>query len=195
MVARKGIPPHRRATEPHALDDLRPLDQFIVGGAGPGSDPLFRRLYSPVDDVHAALRYVLSSARRSIVLAMYGFDDDELAAIIKSKLENENVYVQLTLDSSQAGGVHEKTILAASDYPNNSVAIGRSERGAIMHLKQVVVDSAIVVDGSTNWSDGGETKQDNSLVVKIDRGEAAEVTTRIAAIHTNMMQKAADKSK
>lgn len=179
---------------PHPLTDLTPLDEFIVGGAGPGSDPMFRRLYSPVDDVHAALRYVLSSARRSIVLAMYGFDDDELAAIIKSKLEDENVYVQLTLDSSQAGGVHERTLLAASQFPNNSLAIGRSERGAIMHLKQGVVDSAVVFDGSTNWSDGGETKQDNSLTVKVNPAEAAEVTTRIAAIHTNMIDKAAAKA-
>lgn len=180
-----------KATLPvHPLLNLSQLDSFIAGGLPPGTPPNRRLLYSPIDDIHGALKYVLASAQRSIILAMYGFDDDELGDIIAEKLADENIYVQLTLDSSQAGGVHEKVLLAKENYPNSSVAIGRSERGAIMHLKTVVVDSCIVVHGSTNWSEGGETKQDNELQVLVDPSEAALVTTRISAIHTNMLSKA-----
>ena len=125
---------------------------------------------------------------------MYGFDDDELADIILSKLNDENVYVQLTLDSSQAGGVHERTLLADKQFPASSVAVGRSEKHAIMHLKEIVVDGVIWVTGSTNWSDGGESKQDNQLTIMLSPYDAADATARIGAIHANMLNEAAAKS-
>lgn len=178
------------ATKPHPLGDLTVLDRFAAQPFPPGYPPDRRRFYAPVDDVHGALKAVVSAATRSLVVAMYGFDDEELAAIIKAKLEDEHCYVQLTLDSSQAGGVHERALLADVDYPSSSVAIGRSEHGAIMHLKQVVIDGVIVVSGSTNWSTGGETKQDNEVVVLLDPAEAAICTARLGAIHANMLAKA-----
>ena len=81
-----------------------------------------------------------------------------------------------------------KAILAQESYPNSSVAVGRSERGAIMHLKSAVIDSAVTIHGSTNWSAGGEGAQDNELIVEINPKRAARATTRIAAIHTHMLQ-------
>jgi len=176
-----------QTVEPHPLTDLSVLDTFSTGHDALAGDPCRRLFYSPVDDLHGALTYVLASAQRSLVVAMFGFDDQDLADILKEKLEDPSIYVQLTLDSSQAAGVHEKAILAAEGYPNSSIAIGRSEKGAIMHLKTAVVDAACVVHGSTNWSAGGEDLQDNELQVLLDPREAAIVTTRIAAIHTHML--------
>src|SRR5690242_19365118 len=118
-----------------ALTDLTALDRHKTGGYSPGYRANVRTLYSPVDDIHGALLDVVRSATTSLVLAQYGFDDDELADLLKEKLADENVYVQLTLDSSQAGGVHERAILAREHYPASSIAIGRSERNAIQHMK------------------------------------------------------------
>ena len=174
---------------PHPLVDLSVLDQFASSPFPPGYPTDRRTFYSPVDDVHGALKAVLASAQRSVVLAMYGFDDDDLAATLKEKLTDENVYVQFTLDSSQAGGVHEKALLAQEGYPLSSVAIGRSEKGAIMHLKEGVVDGTILFTGSTNWSTGGESLQDNQLTVEINPVAAAMATARIGAIHASMLQK------
>ena len=123
----------------HPLADLSILDQFIKGGALPSADPAKRLLYSPVDEVHQALILLIGSAKRSLVIGMYGFDDVDLANAIKAKLADPSIYVQLTLDSSQAAGPHEKQLLATENYPNSSVAIGTSEKGAIMHLKTAVI--------------------------------------------------------
>jgi phosphatidylserine/phosphatidylglycerophosphate/cardiolipin synthase-like enzyme len=164
------------------------LDRFSKSGFPVGYPPTWRRFFAPVDDVAGALRAVITSAERSIVISMYGFDDEFLADAIREKLEAEHVAVSLTLDSSQAGGVHERAILAREDYPASIIAVGRSEQNAIIHTKLCVVDGLIAVSGSTNWSGSGETKQDNELTVSFDPIDASVVAARCLAIHNYVLQ-------
>jgi len=58
-------------------------------------------------------------------------------------LKDPTMYVQISLDKSQAGGVHERAILDkySHEMTGNSVAIAASERGAINHRKMVIVDA------------------------------------------------------
>src|SRR5690349_12838649 len=100
------------------------LDVFKVAAPPSGYPSNMRTFYSPEDHVPQVLQSVLSSVAKSVVVAMYGFDDDVLAGMLDGALGNPAIYVQITLDQSQAAGVHEKDILAkyANDMTGNSVA-------------------------------------------------------------------------
>ena len=125
-----------------------------------------RRLWAPYDDVHGALVAAVNGVQQEMVLAMYGFTDDELAAAVEKKLADPNIHCQITLDQSQAGGTVEKRMLQKWNLlDSNSVAVGTSEHGAIMHRKCLVVDIRFLLTGSTNWSLSAETKQDNELTI------------------------------
>ena len=181
-----------------ALTSLSELDRFKAIAFSPGYPPAARTFYSPVDDVHGALAAVLESASHSVVVSMYGYDDTELNKVLRSKLTDEKIFVQLSLDSTQAAGRAEKPLLTEwlNDGTGNSIAIGHSEKSAIMHLKMVIVDGLDVITGSTNWSTGGETKQDNQLTVIRDPLVAAEARARMDVIHDDMLkQMAAQRAK
>jgi phosphatidylserine/phosphatidylglycerophosphate/cardiolipin synthase-like enzyme len=175
------------ADRAHPLYSLKVLDKYREQPLPPGYPDDHRTLYAPIDNVPDALAYLLSSAQRSLVVAMFGFDDPKLAEILHTKLVQDHCYVQLTLDATQAAGAHEKLLLGQQDYPSSSIAIGHSEHGRIMHMKTVVIDGIWVIQGSTNWSDAGERLQDNELSITANPYVAAEARARIDAIHTNML--------
>jgi hypothetical protein len=121
----------------------------------------FHLFYVGRDDVHDILKHVLSRVSVSLYLNMFGYDDDELNDIIMSLVRDPDVTVLITLDKSQAGGVHEKALLDADrklDLANfnTHIAIGQSETHQISHTKGFVADGRVGGEGSTNWSTSGE---------------------------------------
>src|SRR5947209_6326513 len=124
-----------------ALHSLTELDQYKAAPFPPGYPDTTRTFYSPVDQVHAALKDLLTSARKSIVVAMYGYDDPELNTVLQSALQNPEMYVQMSLDSTQAKGKAEQVLL--DPWPNqtigNSIAIGPSGKPALMHAKMAII--------------------------------------------------------
>lgn len=175
--------------------DISALNSYKKTAVLAGYPANTRTFYSPEDDVHGALKTILLSAQKSLVIAMYGYDDDELAAIIDKHLNEPNMYVQITLDRSQAGGVHEREILAKykNDMSGNSVAIGTSEKSAIMHRKMAIIDGLWRISGSTNWSVSGESAQDNELTVIFDPVVCAEARPILDIEHDHALGQMAKK--
>ncbi len=138
------------------------LGRFTPEGAGSIPDDADHWLfYVGRDDVHGVLAYLLGLVTKSLYLNMFGYDDDALNKQLMSLAENADVTALITLDKSQAGGVHEKLILA-SDVASNpaafktSFAIGQSATHQITHTKGGVLDDIVGFEGSTNWSSSGE---------------------------------------
>ena len=121
----------------------------------------FHLFYVGRDDVHDILKHVISRVSISLYLNMFGFDDDELNNIIWSKVMDPNITVVITLDESQAGGVHEKTLLDQDQKEsltnfNTHFVVGQSATHQISHTKGFVADGKVGAEGSTNWSASGE---------------------------------------
>jgi hypothetical protein len=121
----------------------------------------FQLFFVGRDDVHDVLKHVLRRVSSSLYLSMFGYDDDELNDLIMGIVHNPSITCLITLDKSQAGGVHEKRLLdsdAAKDPIgfNTHFVIGQSSTHQINHTKGFVADGLVGGEGSTNWSTSGE---------------------------------------
>src|SRR4051812_27519430 len=168
------------------------LGRFKQGGSFPhGYSAEYLTFYSPRDPgLHEVLLWALMQTRSTIAINMYGFDDRHLASVIRHFARQPSVLVTLSLDSSQAAGKLEKELLGQlrNDLKGNSIAVGRSARGAISHDKLMVIDGLYLLTGSTNWSFGGEKKQDNQLTLTRDPIACAEARAVIDLDHDVMLK-------
>lgn len=142
--------------------DLVDLQQYTKEGQySPSASKDFHLFYVGRDDVHSILKHVLSRVSVSLYLNMFGYDDDELNDLIMNIVHDPLITCVITLDKSQAGGVHEKRLLdsdAAKDPVGYSThfVIGQSATHQISHTKGFVADGKVGGEGSTNWSISGE---------------------------------------
>lgn len=187
----------------HSLSQLAaiPFDelgQFKQAAQFPhGYSREYLTFYAPRDPgVHEVLLWTLLQARSSVAINMYGFDDPHIVSLLRHHAESQTVLVTLTLDSSQAGGHAESELLTLlrNDLNGNSIAVGRSQKGAISHDKLMVVDGLYLVSGSTNWSFGGEEEQDNQLTLSRDLAACAEARAVIDLDHDIMLKQMAAKA-
>jgi phosphatidylserine/phosphatidylglycerophosphate/cardiolipin synthase-like enzyme len=158
-----------------------------------------RTLFSPYDGpgIHKLIVDLLQSAQQSIVLNMYGYDDAEADGVIRAKAAEAHIYVQMSLDKSQAGGKHEAQLLKEwnADAFGTNIAVGTSSRHAISHLKVAIVDGVYTLTGSTNWSLAGEEAQDNQLAISKNPAFAAQCRAILDRNHAFMLKQMAGEPK
>jgi hypothetical protein len=178
------------------MDDprLQVLKQFTPEGKlipGYGQSYLF---FVGRDDVHGILHYLLTNETMALKFNQFGYDDDALNTDILTLMKNPAIRVQGTLDRSQAGGVHEKNILALDEAnPSflNSFAIGQSETHQISHTKGgVLVGQGIWWEGSTNWSNSGEGTGIQLIPgIPEPKGFSAQNNTLLVSVNSPMLSR------
>ena len=183
--------------------NLADLAQFTKEGQySTNASTDFHLFYVGRDDVHGILSYLLSRISTSLYLNMFGYDDENLNDQCMRCAGDPTITTVITLDKSQAGGVHEKTILTSDAAKNTAAfnthfAIGQSATGQISHTKGGVLDGKVGFEGSTNWSASGEgtfvlkgqaggtgyKAQNNTLAVFTDPDTIARFTAELIAEH------------
>ncbi|WP_225728478.1 MULTISPECIES: hypothetical protein [unclassified Nocardia] len=201
MATTQGVAAGSGTLQTFTLDDLAQYTR--EGEFGATASPDFRVFYVGRDDVHGVLVHLFSRVRLSVKMNMFGYDDDELNDLIFGLAQDPTVMVQVTLDKSQANGVHEKQILASDTAKDPAAfaadfAVGQSATHQISHTKGGVLDGIVAFEGSTNWSSSGEgigiglgkTKQapgfkaqNNTLAVYTNPYEIAKFSARLDYEH------------
>jgi hypothetical protein len=198
--ATKGAAVHAPSLQRFVLEDLAPFTKEGTFAKSASRD--FHLFYVGRDDVHGVLKYLLSRATSSLYLNMFGYDDEELNAECMRCAVDRSITTVITLDKSQAGGVHEKRILDADLHKdpvafNTHVVIGQSATHQISHTKGGVIDGRVGFEGSANWSASGEgtfvvkghaggpgyKAQNNTLAVFTDPDTIARFTAELVAEH------------
>jgi hypothetical protein len=181
---------------------LAELEQFTKEGQySTDASKDFHLFYVGRDDVHDIMKYLLSRVSTSLYLNMFGYDDEELNALCMKAAADPTVTTVITLDKSQSGGAHEKTILDSDVAQDTSAfsahfAIGQSATHQISHTKGGVLDGKVGFEGSTNWSASGEGNfisgkaggpgfkaQNNTLAVFTSPDAITRFTAELVAEH------------
>jgi hypothetical protein len=139
--------------------DLLDLQQYTREGTySSTASKDFHLFYVGRDDVHDILKHVLSRASVSLYMNMFGFDDEELNDILMQQALDPSITMMVTLDKSQANGVHERKLIESRNPAkyNTHFVIGQSATHQISHTKGFVADGKVGGEGSTNWSASGE---------------------------------------
>jgi phosphatidylserine/phosphatidylglycerophosphate/cardiolipin synthase-like enzyme len=118
--------------------------------------------FSPGGDARGAIQQAVGAAQDSILIAMYTFTDFQLSqALLDAR--GRGVKVLVYLDRSQATMRHSQArALAAA-----GIALRISSNPRIMHNKFAILDDAVVITGSYNWTKAaGDDNDENLLIVR-----------------------------
>jgi phosphatidylserine/phosphatidylglycerophosphate/cardiolipin synthase-like enzyme len=123
--------------------------------------------FSRVERCDVLLINLINRANRSVYVAVYSFTRDSLAmALIYAK--ERGVEVRVVIE-------RERAYEQGSEYPrlkSAGVDVRLDGNPNFMHHKFMVIDGYIVVTGSYNWSSAAEDRNDENIVVIIDRDVA-----------------------
>lgn len=126
------------------------------------ADEIYARAwFSPQDDCPREIRSLISSARKSIDLAVFTITDDRLADSIISA-HQRGVQVRIITDNDKAGDPGSD----AERFRQAGVLLRIDQSQWHMHHKYAVFDQKLLLNGSYNWTRGAaEHNEENFLVL------------------------------
>jgi hypothetical protein len=118
--------------------------------------------FSPPAGAAAAIVNAIDASEREVLVQAYGFTHHAIAqALVRAQQRGVAVRVLLDMKTGKSNrGVAEA--LAAGH-----IAVREDGKHAIAHNKVMVIDSAVVITGSFNFTNSAETRNaENTLILK-----------------------------
>ena len=118
-------------------------------------------LFSPEDPVRQRLLDLLKGAKRSIRFLAFSFTDDEMGQIMRAKAR-DGILVQGVFETTGSGTRHSEY----GGLKQAGLAVRRdSNTKVILHHKVLLIDEAIVVTGSYNFSRNADKSNDENVLI------------------------------
>lgn len=139
----------------------------LASPARAGRCHLDRQAYAPADDLEAIDVALIGQAENRIDFAAYVLTDLRIVQALDAAAAR-GVVIRLYRDGGQAMQRMPKPLADAYDrlVARRNVEVRyKASPAPFMHLKAYAVDGRFLREGAGNFSHGGLTRQDNSLVV------------------------------
>lgn len=125
--------------------------------------------FSPQGGAQQAIVDAIGQAKESINVQAYSFSSAPIAKALVDA-HNRGVKVEATLDKSQ----RKATYTGATFLKNEGIPVYIDDKHAIAHNKVMILDVAIVITGSFNFTKAAEEKNAENLLI-IRNKELAKV--------------------
>ncbi|HLN85786.1 MAG TPA: phospholipase D-like domain-containing protein, partial [Candidatus Limnocylindrales bacterium] len=119
--------------------------------------------FSSRDSLAQAVTDSLRQAKQKVILALYGFNNNDLADEL-IKLAKKGVVVRVKIDTAK--GAEKKTGALISRLKSGGVEVQTVAPGGRNHNKFAVIDGSRVLTGSYNWTAKAESNWENLLVIE-----------------------------
>ena len=118
--------------------------------------------FSSRDSLAQAVTDSLRQAKQKVILALYGFNNNDLADEL-IKLAKKGVVVRVKIDTAK--GAEKKTGALISRLKSGGVEVQTVAPDGRNHNKFAVIDGSRVLTGSYNWTAKAESNWENLLVI------------------------------
>ena len=130
--------------------------------AADGVDCRVSPKFSSRDSLAQAVSESLRQAKQKVILALYGFNNNELADEL-IKLAKRGVVVRVKIDTAK--DAEKKTGALVNRLKSGGVEVQTVAPGGRNHNKFAVIDGSRVLTGSYNWTAKAESNWENLLVI------------------------------
>jgi phosphatidylserine/phosphatidylglycerophosphate/cardiolipin synthase-like enzyme len=151
-----------------------PPAEVSPGSASPSVEPSAIQVWftdpegsRPGEEPVAAILSSIGSARRTIDLAIYNLNDPRISIALLRAREN-GVEVRIVMEGDNLEKEIPRRLLAA-DIP-----VRVDEKGSLMHNKFMIVDEAVLLTGSANYTENG-LGLDNNYLIRLEDPRLAKV--------------------
>lgn len=159
---------------------LAEVESFRSTPSGAGVPSWIKTFYPPDDNTEALMVDLINKAKSSIIISMYGFADEPVAAALAARWNDPALEIKVMVNhdgyTADATSTMHTVIDAHPEFhKSDRFILGTSSYGnRIMHRKLTIIDGVWRTSGSDNWDDSSMKHQGNEMTVIYNQAIAAE---------------------